>query len=212
MAFDPDQKPLRSQFETFFWDELKKWLIRTGFAVIAGITVYLSTPVGERLAAMWHSPEKIEQMQAVLQTLVKTTEEMRNDITIVQAPDEIVEYGPASRFKNACRAGEICLLTLEIRRTTPSTKQCQIIPGLTEREIVSTTQGYVWAPELAGGEVRNIGENFSFAELRLKMPDGLIPGEYYYRQTTYYTDCGWQRDGKPPVKSVSPRILITIIE
>lgn len=188
---------------TFLRDELYKWAARTFFLCIAAVLAWVFTPIGAQAVKIWNSP-------AVLEKLSASVEVLSREMVIARAPQEIVEYGPASSFAQPCKAGQVCLLTLEIRRTSDAAEQCRILPGTTRREIISAQGGRVWEPEAAAGNPRNIGATFVLTEVRVVMPEGLSPGRYYYRQTTFYQGCPWQHDGKPPVSSVSPLITLEI--
>lgn len=195
---------------SFLRDEFLKWAARMIFLALAAVLAWVFTPIGARVAAVWTSPDRLAEMQATLEDMRLSVDQLNREVIIARAPAEIVEYGPASGFSRPCKAGQVCLLTLEIRRTSDAAEQCRILPATTRREIISAQGGRVWEPEAETGTPRNIGSTFVLTEIRVVMPEGLGPGRYYYRQTTFYQDCPWQNDGKPPVASVSPLIMLEI--
>jgi hypothetical protein len=197
---------------SFLRDEFLKWAARMIFLALAAVLAWVFTPIGTRVAAIWTSPDRLAEMQVTLEGMRQSIDQLNREVIIARAPAEIVEYGPASSFARPCKAGQVCLLTLEIRRTSDAAEQCRILPGTTRREIISAQGGRVWEPEAETGTPRNIGSTFVLTEIRVVMPEGLEPGRYYYRQTTFYEDCPWQHDGKPPVSSVSPLIQLEILE
>ncbi len=200
------------QIASFFRDEFYKWAARTSFLLITGVLAWLFTPIGAKLVAIWEGPDRVAEIQVTLEEVRQSVDLLGREMVIARAPAEIVEYGPASSFEGRCKAGQICLLTLEIRRTSDAAEQCRILIGTTRREIISAQGGRVWEPEAETGAPRNIGSTFVLTEIKVRMPAGLDPGRYYYRQTTFYQDCPWQKDGKPPVSSVSPLIMMEIEE
>jgi len=200
------EKQNSSAVVAFVKDEFAKSIVRWAFLVLASFLAWIFTPAGVKVAAIWNSPEQVAQLQETLDDIRVNVHLLTREVEIARAPREIVEYGPGSRFRDICVAGGTCLLTLEIRRTSASAEVCKIIPEATRRQITSADSGRVWEPTAVSGNVRNIGTDFVINEVTIEMPDGLSPGTYYYRQTTAYTACPWQNDGKPPVLSTSPLI------
>ncbi len=206
---------------SFFREEFLKWSARMVFLVLGVALVWLLTPVSEKLQAIWESPETLAELrsvveerddatQAALKGIQQSVDMLSREMLIARAPQEIVEYGPASKFSSGCRAGETCLLTLEVRRTSDAAERCEILQNSVRREIIAAQSGRTWEPEVVAGTTRNIGTTFVLIEVKVQLPLGLTRGRYYYRQVTFYQNCPWQHDGKPPVSSVSPLIMLEI--
>lgn len=196
----------------FLAERFRIWATTILFTALTGVGAWVFTPIGEKVAAIWNSPEHLVAMQVTLQSVATTVDELRAEVAIARAPGDIVEYGPASGFQRPCKASATCYLVLEIRRVSPAAEGCKIIAAATKREILSPERGYVWEPDLAGGVTRDATGRFVLNEVSLALPATLKPGEYFYRQTTYYDGCPWQDGGKPPVSSVSPLIPMIVTE
>jgi hypothetical protein len=207
---DSDMTEKQTAITKFLQEELFKWAARVMIWAMAAALAWIFTPAGDYLVKFLKSPIIVSEMQETLTAYGQKIDFLTKEVAIARAPQEIVEYGPASNFGQSCDPGDSCLLSLEIRRSSDQALQCKIIPGATKREIISVSGGRIWEPDIESANARNIGINFVVIEVNVKMPLGLTDGKYYYRQTTYYTDCPWQVNGNPPVTSSSPLIEFEI--
>jgi hypothetical protein len=194
----------------FLKDEFLKWFTRMSFMGVLALLAWVFTPVGNKFVALWNSPDVIAEVQVSLQELAETVEHQGRAIVIAGAPQDIVEYGPASAFAGGCKPGQTCLLTLEVKRASDRAEKCKIVAGATQREIISAEGGRIWEPEIEPGASSNIADTFVLVETRIRLPAGLKPGRYYYRQTNFYEGCPWQVNGFPPVSTTSPHITLEI--
>lgn len=185
----------------FVIDQTLKHVVGYLLLGFIALVAYLLTPVGERMKAIWDSPETIAANRDMLLEILNELGSQR----------EVVDWSRATHMSGPCRRGHTCTLVARFRRVDGA-EDCRIIAGTGRFALTSYEDFIPRNMVVVDGQTRNIGRDYETAEIVLRTPRSVPLGEGELRVTTNYNDCPWQRNGEPPVSQISDAIPVVIVE
>lgn len=165
----------------FLLDEAKKWTVRTGILGVAAAGVWLFTPYREQITAIWHTPERLAQIEATLDRLA-------HDVRRVSGEDRVIYEQPGQAYvTEPVHTGEPVTLNLVMRRTT--TGAACALTGWTPL-FADTTN--IDQPGTAIGGMHRIGTDMTRLRVVSQPPETIRPGRVTVRLHLEY-DCDGAR-------------------
>lgn len=165
----------------FVADEAKKWAARTVIAGAVGVSLFLLTPLNERLSGIWHAPEKLTEISAKIDTL--TTELQKatgEDRVIFEAPGLTYVTEPVY-------VGDRITLNMVVRRTRLGAA-CTMI----NRTALFVDETNIATPGIQKSAERQIGTTDTPLRILLEVPSQLRSGRVTVHLSLEF-ECGDKR-------------------
>lgn len=173
----------------FIIDEAKKWLARTVIAVGVGGGVILLSPVGERVQAIWRSPDQLTDISTKLDRLSAELQKASGENRVIS------EAPGLSYVKEPVHLGEPLTLNLVIRRTRTGSA-CTLV----SRTAIFTDETNIASAGEAQRPARQVGDSDTAIRVILAVPEQVQPGRVTVSLSLEF-DCGGKRvfDATRPV-------------
>ena len=157
-----------SAIRRFIWQRVGIWAIGGALWGVAVILAAILTPLGERVAAIWNSPERLERIEGKLDTAI-------DDIRRATGEDRVIRQTPGlSYVTEPVFVGDMITLNLVAERTALG-RSCKLI----DSQALFTDQTNVTTPgrrAVEGPPRRQIDDTPTRLRVALIPPSTLQPG------------------------------------
>lgn len=155
----------RQRIADFMADEAKKWTARTVIAGAVASCVFLLTPLNERLSGIWHSPEKLTEISAKIDTLSAELQRATGEDRV------IYEVQGQSYDKEPVHLGDQITLNVVVRRTRTGAG-CALL----NRTAIFTDESGIASAGATLRPARQVGTSETAVRVVLDVPTQVRPG------------------------------------